>query len=219
MRESSSFLFGALWTICFLLGCGCSTGALAESDKTNSPNPVENKAEPSQPTSAVGKDERLSRKTPVGTLRLFMLGVLLTNEQLVKATIVPVSEDDFAYLMQKTKNLRSTPKQLKERCASLKVRSLKPGDVVTLPGGKKVTVSDEEVSDNRIVLLPENHPIPTRLYKAKGYWWVDASPVIAGRKAAGKVSKERVKDQPTGSQDRPVKEDNQSEREKQTSPG
>jgi len=211
MRESLSCLLGSLGAICVILVFGASTKVLSASDKAESHKTVENKTEKLQPTLAVGNDERLSRKTPKGTLRLFTLGVLLTDEQLVKATILPVSEEDFAYLMQKTKNLRSTPMQLKDACAKMKVRALKPGDMVTLPGGKTVTVSEEEVTDKRIVLLAENQPVPTRLYKAKGFWWVDASPVIAGRKTADKVSKE--KDQKKGDPDRPADEDNQSDRQ------
>ena len=151
------------------------------------------KSETTEPKPKPPKDERLSRETPEGTLRIFMLGVLLGNEQLVKATIVPVSDEDFAYLVKKTKNLRETPKQLKEECAKMKVRALKPGDVVTLPGGDKVTVTEEEVTDDRMVLVIADSPIPTRLYKAKGFWWVDAAPVIAGRKAAEKHDQQEAK--------------------------
>jgi hypothetical protein len=148
-----------------------------------------------EPKSTSAKDARLSRDTPEGTLRIFMLGLMLANEQLVKATIVPVSDDDLAYLIRKPMDAPATPKELKELCARMKVRALKPGDMFTLPGGKKVTVADEEVTDERLVLVLADSPIPTRLYKAKGLWWVDAAPVIAGRKAAAKYSQEATKAQ------------------------
>lgn len=146
-----------------------------------------------EPKSTFTKDSRLSRDTPEGTLRIFTLGVLLANEQLVNATIVPVSDEDLAYLLRKPKDAPAPPKELKELCANMKVRALKPGDKFTLPGGKKVTVAEEEVTDERMVLVLDDSPIPSRLYKAKGYWWVDASPVIAGRKAAAKLSEEKTK--------------------------
>lgn len=145
-----------------------------------------------EPKSTATKDLRLSRDTPEGTLRIFTLGVLLANEQLVNATIVPVSDEDLAYLFQKPKDAPASPKELKELCANMTVRALKPGDKFTLPGGKQVTVAEDEVTDERMVLVLADSPIPSRLYKAKGYWWVDATPVIAGRKVAAKFSEENT---------------------------
>ncbi len=145
-----------------------------------------------EPKSPVTKDPRLSRDTPEGTLRVFTLGVLLANEQLVKATIVPVSNEDLTYLIQKPKDAPVSPKELKELCANMKVRALKPGDKFTLPGGKQVTVAEEEVTDEKMILVLADSPIPSRLYKAKGFWWVDATPVIAGRKAVAMSSEQKA---------------------------
>lgn len=139
------------------------------------------------------EDQRLSRKTPEGTLRIFALGVMLQNEQLIKATIVPVGAEDFRYLLLKTKGAQPDPKKLKEMFANMKVRTLKPGDKFTLPGGEKIVVAEEEVNDRQMVLVLENSPIPTRMYKGKGYWWVDARPVIDGRKAAEKA-RQKIKE-------------------------
>lgn len=137
------------------------------------------------------KDERLSRETPEGTLRVFTLGVMLANEQLIKMTIVPVPDEDLKHLLQKPEGKPPDAKELKERCANMKVRTLKPGDKFRLPGGKELVVTAEEVSDERLVLVLDDSPIPTRLYKAKGFWWVDAEPTIAGRKAAAEARRKR----------------------------
>jgi len=141
------------------------------------------------------KDARLSRETPEGTLRVFTLAVLLANEQLIKLTIVPVSKEEMKYLLQKPEGGQPSAKELKERVASMKVRALKPGDTFTLPGGKQLEITKEDVNDESLVLVLEDAPVPTRLHKARGYWWVDAGPVIAGRKAAAEAKRKRERAQ------------------------
>src|SRR5262245_55517585 len=69
------------------------------------------------------KDLRLSRDTPEGTLRIFTLGIMIGNEELIKATAVPESEDDMKLLSQKPEGPRPSDKELKEICANMKVRS------------------------------------------------------------------------------------------------
>jgi hypothetical protein len=142
-------------------------------------------------TEKQAKDERLDRETPEGTVRIFAIGVALTNEKLIKSTALKISDEDLKYLLKKTQGLRSTPKEIKEVWANAKVSKLKPGDKFTLPGGKEITVGADEVSDDRLVVVLADSPIPTRLYKVKGYWWVDPAPVIAGRKAAEAAAQKR----------------------------
>jgi hypothetical protein len=137
------------------------------------------------------KDERLDRETPEGTLRIFSIGVMLTNEKLVKMTALKVSEKDMKYLLKPTKNLRTTPKETKEFWASRKVKVLKAGDKFNLPGNNEIVIGKDEVTDDRMVVVLEDSPIPTRLYKIEGHWWVDPAPLIASRKAAEKAKLER----------------------------
>lgn len=66
-------------------------------------------------------------------------------------------------------------------------------------GDSRTTVS--RPTGHAAGLALADNPIPTRLYKAKGYWWVDAAPVIAGRKAAAKYSRGERKSQPNDSPD------------------
>ena len=141
------------------------------------------------PKPSPAKDERLNRDTPEGTLRVFMLGVAASNEQLITATAIPLSDDDRKLLLIKIHGENQNFKELKEEFASLKIERLKPGDKFKLPNGKEIVVAAEEVGDDRLVLKPENAPLPSRLYKAKGYWWVDAGPFVAGRKAAEAMRK------------------------------
>src|SRR5262249_40377575 len=70
------------------------------------------------------KDLRLSRETPEGTLRVFTLGVLISNEQLIRQTVGDIPEEELKYLRTETAQNRPSDKELKERCASMKVRVL-----------------------------------------------------------------------------------------------
>jgi hypothetical protein len=140
-------------------------------------------------TTKPSKDERLSRETADGTVRVFSIGVALANEQLIKMTALKISDEDMKHLLKKTKGLRSTPKEIKEFWASRKVKTLKPGDKFKLPDDTEIVVGEDEVSEVRMVVVVEDSPIPTRLYKVEGFWWVDPAPVIAGRKAAEEVKK------------------------------
>ena len=139
------------------------------------------------------EDLRISRNSPEGTLRLFTLGVMLGNEKLIRATMLPVPDKDLAFLVKKPDGLTAAKaKAMKEMCAELKVKSLKVGDKFKLPGGNEIVVKDEEVTEKTKVLVLGDAPIPTRMYKAKnGFWWVDGSPTIAARKAAAKHKKNR----------------------------
>jgi hypothetical protein len=78
------------------------------------------------------------------------------------------------------------------------VRVLKVGDKFALPGKDEMVIGKEDVNDEQMVVVLEGSPIPTRLYKGKGYWRVDPSPLIAVRKAGEKAlegQKEKVKQQ------------------------
>jgi hypothetical protein len=63
----------------------------------------------------------------------------------------------------------------------------------TLAGNRKLKVRPEEVTAERAVLLPEGAPIPNRLQRVDGRWRVDATPIIAGRKAAEAARKKATR--------------------------
>ncbi len=106
--------------------------------------------------------------------------------------MVPVSPEDMSYLLRKPDGPPLSHKafdELKERCAKLNMRALKRGDKFKLPGGEVVDTTADDVNDVAMVLVLDNAPLPTRLYKAKGYWWVDAGVIIASRRAAEEFMK------------------------------
>jgi uncharacterized protein (TIGR03067 family) len=141
-----------------------------------------------KPAEKAPKDARLDRTTPEGTLRVFMIAVIAGNEQLVKMTAMAESEDDLK-LIATIKGERPPLKEIREKIAGASIRALKVGDKFTLPNGKQVEVTSKEVDSEHMVLLPEGAPLPFRMIKSNGDWWVDAGPVVAGRKAAAAFQK------------------------------
>jgi hypothetical protein len=111
--------------------------------------------------------------------------------------MVPVSDEDMQFLLKDPAVDKTAFKELKEKIAGMEVRHLKPGDKVKLPKGTELVVKEDEVTEDRLVVVLGDSPIPTRMYKAKGFWWVDADPVIAGRKAAEKKRQEIEKREQT----------------------
>lgn len=134
-------------------------------------------------------DPRLNRDTAEGTLRVFTIGVMMGNEQLIKQTALPLSDEEMKLLTTNEGAPLLSVKEIKELCVKMEVKALKAGDKVKLPGGKEAVVTKEEVSDDRMVFVLGDAPVPTRMYKAKGFWWVDPEPLLFARKAAAEKRK------------------------------
>ena len=120
--------------------------------------------------------------TPEATLRSFLIAVMAQDEPTLRSITLPNQEIDWL--------LKGKPMTMfqaivaRTTIVALPIRALKPGDEVTLPGGRKLVVGPDEVTETRAVLVPEGAPLPTRLRKVEGVWKVDARPIIAARKAA-----------------------------------
>lgn len=132
------------------------------------------------------KDPRLDRETPEGTLRIFLIGMMLSNEQLIKATVIPVTDEEMKVLLGKPQAAPVSAKEIKEQFAEAKINVIKPGDKFSLPNGKEIVFPKEERPGEEMVLHVEDSPLPFRLHLHKKIWWVDAQPVIDARKAARK---------------------------------
>ncbi len=78
---------------------------------------------------------------------------------------------------------------LKAQLARQRWRNLKAGDRFALPDGTVKVVEAGEVGPDRALLLPEGASLPTHLQRVEGHWKVDASGIIAGRKAAEEARK------------------------------
>jgi hypothetical protein len=70
----------------------------------------------------------------------------------------------------------------------MSLKRMKVDDTYALPNGKKLIVTERDVNPDRLLVIDANEPsIPFILVKSGKRWKVDASPLIAARKAAEKV--------------------------------
>lgn len=119
---------------------------------------------------------------PEQALRTFFIAMMTKDEATLRAVTLPT--EDFDWLLRGQALPADKIEDVKAQLARQTIRTLKPGDDITLPGNRRVKVMPEEVTADRAVLLPQGAPVPSRLRKTDGRWRVDASPIIAGRKAA-----------------------------------
>jgi hypothetical protein len=124
----------------------------------------------------------IANATPEQALRTFMIAMVAKDEATLRAVTLP--NDDLPWLFRGQAPPAGQLANVKNQFAKMPIRVLKPGDEITLPGNRKVTVQPQEVTADRAVLLPQGAPVPTRCRKVDGLWRVDAAPIIAGRKAA-----------------------------------
>lgn len=134
-----------------------------------------------------GADAKIAAKTPEDAFRLFLISVATNDEATLRAVTLPNNE--FEWLLKGQHVPKDQSAAFKAQINKMTIKLLKPGDTVSLPRGRKTTVGADEVGEDRAVLLPEGAPIPTRCRKVDGAWKVDATPIIAGRKAADAAQK------------------------------
>lgn len=125
--------------------------------------------------------------TPEEAMRSFMAAMICQEEEALRELTLP--NEEFEWLLRGDAAPKEVHQQIKDRIAEMPVEVFKEGDEIMLPGGRKQKVKAEEVGEDRAVVMPEGAPIPTRLRKVEGRWRVDATPIIAGRKAADAARK------------------------------
>jgi len=134
------------------------------------------------PPDAPRPDGLVADATADQALRTFFLAMNLRDEPTLRAVTLPA--EGFEALLTGKPIAGAQALAARAGLAVQPIRVLKPGDEVTLPGNRKMTVKPEEVADDRAILMPEGAPVPTRLQKVAGRWKVDARPIIVARKAA-----------------------------------
>ncbi len=127
--------------------------------------------------------------TPEDALRSFMVAAVEQDEPALRALTLP--DRDLVWLLRGQRAPAEAVEKIRTLAADMKMKRLKPGDQIKLPQGGVVAVGQEEVTEDRAVLLPEGAPLPVRLHRVEGQWKVDAGPIIAGRKAAAAAQQKR----------------------------
>ncbi|GAA5507415.1 SHD1 domain-containing protein [Novipirellula caenicola] len=120
--------------------------------------------------------------SPEDVLRQFLVALAGGNRRQVVTLILP--HPNAAVLLQGEAAPPQVVAEMKKQIASEEIRRLKLGEKVSLPGGRTMTVGDEDVSTERVLLQIPNHPIPYSLIRKKNGWRVDAAPIIQARVAA-----------------------------------
>jgi hypothetical protein len=129
-----------------------------------------------------GSKTEVAAATPEQALRSFVIAMMTKDETTLRA--VTLHTEDFDWLLRGQALPEDQIEDFKAQITRQPIRALKAGDEITLPGNRKVKVLPEEVTADRAVLVPQGAPFPTRLRMIDGRWRVDATPMIAGRKAA-----------------------------------
>jgi predicted small lipoprotein YifL len=127
--------------------------------------------------------------TPEGAVRTF-LAAMATGDQPTLRNVVQETSD-FEWLTKGEKPPAGVVAEMRSTIMETPIRSLKPGDKVALPKGRSVTVASQEVGPADAVIWPDGAPTPFRVKKVGDHWRVDASPMIASRKAADAARKKR----------------------------
>lgn len=133
------------------------------------------------------------QQSPDGALRAFLVSLVSGNAAALRQLTMPVGDKDFAYLVNQAPPAPRERDALVARIAGLPVRAVRQGEVLALPGGKKLTVTKDDVGDDRLLLLMPNGPLPYLVLRVKGRWYVDASSIIAGRKESLRLAQEKAK--------------------------
>lgn len=174
MRRLSLFIFPLL-----------AGGACAPKPPVSPPPPADNEL-------LVAAPATVPTAPPADVFRALLIAMMNNDRAGVEAVILP--HPDAAVLWD-AKPL--TPAERQRVIGSLRwgvtLYEIKPGSIIDLPGGYRLTVTADMVTDARRMYWPvvgfEKMPTPFWFHRAPGEAWkVDASPLIAGRKKAKEVA-------------------------------
>lgn len=132
--------------------------------------------------------------TPEGILRLFVLGTMTSNEDLIRISTYPMLDEELDHLL--SDKLKQDSTVLQETVAKMVYRRMKAGDHWTTASGKEIKIPAEFDTDRAVNAylepLPKGAP-PFGITKIYGSWWVDPAPVITMRKATAKLDRRSKK--------------------------
>lgn len=166
-----------------LLHCGCNEDAPeapapATSDVVVDPPAAEEKKPPADVPPAEVPE---TPNSPDQTLREFLIAMATGDQDVLAEVCVPNADLDILSGGQKPTPGQLT--QMKQMFASIDPRRLEVGDTINWMGQEK-QVDASMVGEDRLLLTFPGNPIPFQVVKQDGEWKVDASSIIAARKAA-----------------------------------
>jgi hypothetical protein len=124
--------------------------------------------------------------SPEGAVRSLLLAISLHDGERIREFAMPDAGLDW--LLKGDADLGKPAVALQRAYAGLPIRRLQAGDEVRLPGGRVLSVTPPEVAEGHAVVWPEKFLVPFRCQRVAGRWRVDASGLIAARKAAAAVA-------------------------------
>jgi hypothetical protein len=160
-----------------LLALSFETPALAQT-------PVSKESKPSTPPAVATYP---TTSNPEDAVRTFLTAMLIKDQPVLKQVVQETRE--FDWLTRAEAPPADLLEQMRTQFMGMPVKTLKPGDKVELPGGKSMVVATRDIGTSSAMIWPEGAPTPLRVKKVDGRWKVDASPIIAARKAADAARK------------------------------
>ncbi len=128
--------------------------------------------------------------TPIGAVQNFIFAMATGDETALLAVTQPLPKGEVEWLLKGEHVPADQVADFHKAVAEeMKFRIGKPGEKFTLGRGRVLEIKPEEFTPDRTVILHEAAPLPTRVRRIEGRWKVDATPIIAGRKAADAVRK------------------------------
>jgi hypothetical protein len=186
-------MLGGIWLGSVLLtGTVLSPLFPRDEPQANSGSPPQVKSRSGAGASEAAGKIKVVDATPEDALRTFMLAVLAQDRAAVQAVTLPNPDRDWLLKGQPV-----PPEAIKDATAQfarLPIKRLRAGEKVALPKGRQYVVAVNEVAEDRVVLLPQGAPVPTRLWKVESHWKVAADPFIAAGKAADAAMKKAEAD-------------------------
>jgi hypothetical protein len=122
-----------------------------------------------------------SKDTPEAALRAFFLASATGDEAALRRLTLPAP--GFEYLLQNKHVPAGKEGEFHRAVAVMKMKSLRPGDRLKMPGGDAFEIDPKTPTTDRAWIVSERSTYPTELRRVEGVWKVDARKIIAVRRA------------------------------------
>lgn len=175
--------FACLMTVIVL------TGGIAALGQTSGGS---SKSAPQAGKKGTGKKAQALRfpNTAEGAYQTFLYAGIIHNEKLLRESCFP-AEGLELLLIGEAPPEEEFPK-IHSQIQKMEFKRLKPGDKFRLPEGKSITIEDDEVDEDHVLIVGKGDPLPTRCERGEKGWKIRAEPIIAARKMALEAGKKAI---------------------------